>query len=408
MNKLDHYRKQIDHIDNKMLKLFERRMNKVYKIYQYKKENNLSITSLKREEEMRKRLYSHIKSNQLLPYYEKFLSETINLSKAYQNNDEYNNNIIIGIDTLKDFSKYFNIDSKALIISDSLIPTSYVDIIKNSLKDSDILIIPSGECSKSWETLNMIFSYLIEHEYDRTSIIIGIGGGVVCDIANLASSLYLRGIKSYLIPTSLLAMVDACIGGKTAINFGGSKNQIGSFKQPSGILIDTLTLKTLDKRLFNEGMAEIIKIAAVSNEKLFIELEDENTDITKIVTEALNLKKQIVLSDEKDNGVRNILNFGHTIGHAIEAKSCGELLHGECVSVGMKYFTGEEAYKRIEKLLKKYNLPTVTNYSFDELLPYIIHDKKRKDDFINIIFVDKIGEGYSKKIKIIDLGKYFK
>ena len=229
-----------------------------------------------------------------------------------------------------------------------------------------------------------------------------IGGGMIADMSAFAASTYMRGIDFYNIPTTLLSQVDSSIGGKTAIDFMNVKNIIGTFTQPRGVLIDIDTLKTLPKREFNSGLVEAIKIATTFDKDFFNYIktcDDIKENIEKIITRSLELKKMVVENDEKEKGLRKVLNFGHTIGHAIEEEENYKLLHGECVGIGMLYFSDGNVKKEIEDILKKYNLPLTCNFNKEKVIELIKHDKKSSGDTISTIHVNKIGT-----YEIIDMG----
>lgn len=302
--------------------------------------------------------------------------------------------IIIQKGAINHLADHFDLDRKILLISDDLIPNEYVLTVLSQLKNGFVLRFPHGEESKNLETYQKILSTLKEHKFDRHDAVIALGGGLTSDIAGFAASSYMRGIDFYVIPTTLLAQVDASVGGKVAVNFEGIKNLVGAFYQPKGVLIDINTLQTLDKRLFNEGMAEVIKMAATSDKDLFHDLEkmeDVCSNLEYIIYHALLIKKNVVEQDEKEHDLRKVLNFGHTIGHAIEAKSNGELYHGECVAIGMLYLTKGEAKNRIKGLLEKFDLSTNNPYSVQDLRDYILLDKKNDGEQITVVEVNKIG-----------------
>ena len=218
----------------------------------------------------------------------------------------------------------------------------------------------------------------------------------------------MRGIDFYNIPTTLLSQVDSSIGGKTAIDFGGIKNSVGAFYQPKKVIIDTEVLKTLSTRQLMSGLAEAIKMAVTCDEQLFSLIEKSDDifqDLPKIIEAAILIKKNVVEKDPKENGLRRVLNFGHTVGHAIEASENGRLLHGECVALGMLPFCSPDVRARLSALLEKYSLPTKITKK-DELIPYINHDKKLTKDGVITVFSNKIGTYEFRKMSagdIIDL-----
>ncbi len=307
---------------------------------------------------------------------------------------------------LKRTSEIFNLKRKILIVTDENIPERYIKEVADQTKESLVYKIEPGEKSKSIEVYKDIMNFMIENDFTRSDAVVAIGGGVVGDLSGFVASTYMRGIDFYNIPTSLLAQVDSSIGGKTAIDFHGIKNIIGSFYQPKGVLIDVSVLKTLPEREINNGIAEIIKIAATQSKDLFSLLENEERTkrtIMPIILEAVKLKKIIAEQDEKESGLRRVLNFGHTIGHAIEESCEGKLLHGECVALGMLYFSSKEAREKIINLLKKYDLPCSYEINKEKILELIAHDKKKYGERINVIYVEEIGSYIEKSLTINEI-----
>ena len=298
-----------------------------------------------------------------------------------------------------------------------LITDSNVDLLINSNINLDNhkpykYVIEAGEKSKNIETYYKIIRYLTSIKVHRHDLIIALGGGVVGDLAGFVASTYMRGIDYIQIPTSLLAMVDSSIGSKTAINTDDGKNLIGSFYDPKAVFIDFAYLKTLPKKEFLNGLSEIIKASIIKDRKLFeliIESDLNNIEIIKkIVKRSIEIKKEIVERDLKETKERQVLNFGHTIGHALEKLSDYTLPHGYGVAIGMAMITrgyynmgktDERTYKRVEEILRKHHLPTHCSYSAEELYSEILKDKKSNGDKINIIYPKLIGDC---RIDIVD------
>ena len=317
--------------------------------------------------------------------------------------------VIIENNILKKVNEYVSLKGKVLIVTDDGVPSKYVKTLANQCEEPYVFTFNHGEESKNINTYQEIISFMITNNFTRSDLIIALGGGVVGDLAAFVASTFNRGVKFVNIPTTLLSQVDSSIGGKTAIDYDGIKNVIGTFYPPSLVLIDPVTLKTLDKRQFNAGLVEAIKMAATSKESLFELIENSNDiykDIEDVIYQALLIKKHVVEEDEKEKGLRKILNYGHTIGHAIEATS--DYLHGECVGLGMLYMSSNEVKDRLVKVLNKYNLPTKVDANKDKLFSFILHDKKRSGRNIDIVLVDKIGESYIKTIDVIDIDSYMK
>ncbi|MGN1315582.1 MAG: 3-dehydroquinate synthase [Acutalibacteraceae bacterium] len=303
-------------------------------------------------------------------------------------------NIVIERGSINRLSQYCNTDKKALIITDDGVPFRYAETVAEQFKIAIIKAIPQGEKSKSFDTYKELLQVLSENEFSRADCVVAVGGGVVGDLSGFTAATYMRGIDFYNIPTTLLSQVDSSIGGKTAIDFGGYKNTVGAFYQPKAVVIDSDVLKTLSKRQFNNGLAESIKMAATSDKELFELIENENAEyvIDTIIERSLRIKKAVVEEDEKELGLRKVLNFGHTAGHAIEtAAGLSEYLHGECVSMGMLAFSSDSVRERLLKVLTKYDLPVKFDFSADEILSALRHDKKAKADGVNVVFVNEIG-----------------
>lgn len=296
---------------------------------------------------------------------------------------------------LNEVNSILNIKGKALIVTDSGVPVEYVRNVASQIKNSVIYTFPQGEKSKNFETYSSLLKTLAENNFDRSDCVIAVGGGVVGDMAGFTASTYMRGIKFYNVPTTLLSQVDSSIGGKTAIDFLGYKNLVGAFYQPSAVIIDPNVLKTLTKRQFNNGLCESIKMAATSDSELFNLLEENNAEdiIDTVIEKSLLIKKQVVEEDEKETGLRKVLNFGHTIGHAIETVTgLEELYHGECVALGMMFMTTGEPKKRIEKLLAKNNLPTEAEFDVNLVYEALHHDKKSAGSGVNVVTLKNIGD----------------
>lgn len=279
-----------------------------------------------------------------------------------------------------------------LILTDSGVPYSYAESLANRIPNSRIFVFPQGEKSKCKETYFDVLTYLAEAHFSRNDCLIAVGGGVVGDLGGFVASTYMRGIAFYNVPTTLLSMVDSSIGGKTGIDFGGYKNIVGSFYPPRGVFIDPNYLDTLDARQYGAGFAEILKMAATLDDEFFSMLENEELPIETLIEKALLLKKGVVEQDEKESGLRKVLNFGHTLGHAYESCSNGALLHGEAVGLGMLPFSSPEVRSRIRAILKKHHLPTDVALPLNSIEEAIRHDKKGDGDTVDAVFCPKPGK----------------
>ena len=303
--------------------------------------------------------------------------------------------IVLERGSLKKAGQLLELDRRVLVVTDEGVPPEYAGCVAGQCKEPVVVTVPRGEGSKSFEQLERLLSAMLEASFTRGDCVVAVGGGVVGDLSGFAASCYMRGIDFYNIPTTLLSQVDSSVGGKTAVNFGGVKNIVGAFYQPKKVIIDPETLKTLERRQLMAGLAEAIKMAATSSAELFELIEkseDLDADLPEIIRRSLCIKRDVVEQDPKENGLRRILNFGHTVGHAVEGFNKGKLLHGECVALGMPPMCGGEALGRVTKVLKKYGLPTQIEQSADELMPYLKHDKKMTANSVKVVLVDKIGQ----------------
>lgn len=303
--------------------------------------------------------------------------------------------ISIGSGILGKAKELFNLDRKVFILTDDGVPSEYAKTIAGASKTALVYTIPQGEKSKTIETYIDILKKMTDFNLTRTDAMVGVGGGVVGDLTGFCASTYMRGIDFYNVPTTMLSMVDSSIGGKTGVDFMGIKNGVGTFCQPKGVLIDTETLNTLPDRHFLNGLTESIKMAATFDEKLFSLIESKNAkdNIEDIIYKSLSIKKKVVEKDEKEKGLRKVLNFGHTLAHAIEGVSkMQDILHGEAVAIGMVKSSSGLAKERIIKVLNSYGLNTEYSGDKNELIEFIKHDKKCTGNFIDIIKTDKIGK----------------
>lgn len=296
-----------------------------------------------------------------------------------------------------------DLNRKVLIVTDSGVPAEYAEKVKQQCRYSVLVTLPQGEKSKTLENFALLCRTMLENGFTRTDCAVAVGGGVVTDITGFAAASYMRGISFYNIPTTLLAQTDASVGGKTAVDLDGVKNIVGAFWQPKGVLIDPDVLGTLDRRQFASGMAEIIKTAVCFDRPLFelIKKGGAEQNIDRIIYESVRLKAEVVATDEKESGLRRVLNFGHTVGHAVETLT--GLLHGESVAVGMTYMCSDSVRAELLPVLKMYGLPTETVVPPEKLLEVLAHDKKADGNVINAVFVNEIGSFEIKKVTLADM-----
>lgn len=289
---------------------------------------------------------------------------------------------------------------------------------KKLLKGWNAIVLNAGEEYKVQATVDSIVAQLIKMHADRTWTMVGMGGGVVTDTTGYVASVFLRGVKFGFIPTTVLAMVDAAIGGKNGIDVGPYKNMVGTITQPQFLLYDASLLKTLPDNEWRNGFAEIIKHAAILDASMFRELETKDlsfyqknkTALQKLLQRNALLKAKVVKDDEFERGKRRLLNFGHTLGHAIEKQY--QLMHGEAVAIGMhfaaglsKQLTSFKAEERLTKLIDRYGLPTSVAYDKQKVFDILISDKKREGEQMNFILLERIGKGVIKKIPLQEIYK---
>lgn len=291
---------------------------------------------------------------------------------------------------------YLGSGFNVFIISDDGVDDKWLNIVTAQYPDRPVFRFRHGEENKNLDTYRDILTWLAENRANRHDLIVGIGGGVVGDVAGFAAATYMRGIRYVNIPTTTLAQIDSSIGGKTAVDLNGLKNIVGAFWQPSMVLIDPDTLTTLTPRHFNNGLAEAVKMGLIRDEKLFELFEDDHlAHLDEIIERSLLLKKEIVEMDETETGIRKLLNFGHTFGHGYETYSAGRYLHGECVAMGMMTVLNNGVIKeRLEKVLNRLQLPVRCEYDSEEVFRIVISDKKADNKGIDVVQVDEIGKGY--------------
>lgn len=295
---------------------------------------------------------------------------------------------------------------RVCIVTDSGVPEQYVQKVADQCVAPLVFCFEQGEKNKNFDTLKELLKTLLSQNFNRKDAIVAIGGGVVTDLAGFAAATYMRGIDFYNIPTTLLSQVDASVGGKTAVDLDGYKNMIGAFWQPKAVLIDPMTLDTLPRRRISDGLAEVIKMSLTSDAALFERIEtcdllpsDDasalSTEIDEIIARTLQIKIRVVEQDEREAGLRRVLNFGHTLGHAIESCSgLGDRYHGECVALGMLPMCSDKVRTRLAPVLLHNGLPcTLEDLPLDEqLLTALKHDKKTAGETINTVYVERVGK----------------
>lgn len=317
-------------------------------------------------------------------------------------------NVIFGRGTLASIHEYIDLSGKSLVVTDSGVPKEYSEWVAERCSEAVIVTVEQGEPNKNMDTYKTILAALVKNDFTRTDRVIAVGGGVVGDMAGFAAATYMRGIKFYNIPTTVLSQVDSSVGGKTAVDFMGFKNIVGAFYPPEAVIIDPDTLRTLPARQISNGLAETVKMAATCDAELFSLFEscDALTEdfLDKAILGSVMIKKNVVEADEKETGLRRVLNFGHTIAHAIESvNGMGNYFHGECVSMGMLPMCSESAAARLKPVLKKLGLPTEIRCDPKKILEACRHDKKLSGKDITVVFVPDIGRYELRKMPFSEL-----
>lgn len=324
--------------------------------------------------------------------------------------------IYIERNAIQKVHEYIPVSRKIAIITDTGVPEKWVNIVKEQCPDSFICTIPQGEPSKSFDQYKNLLEEMISHNMSRKDAIIAVGGGVVGDLAGFVAASYMRGIDFYNIPTTVLSQVDSSVGGKVAIDMGSYKNIVGAFWQPKTVIIDPNVLSTLSLRQQHNGLCEALKMGLILDDHLVSLFEQDTLDIDAIITRSIELKRDVVQQDERESNLRKILNFGHTIGHAIEsAYGLNTYLHGECVAMGMLFFIEDKTLKqRVLNIYKKLDLPQVPNYDTSTLLEYVTHDKKSSHNTVSTVLVEQSGSYIIKELsfkeiqEVLERGPYEK
>lgn len=296
----------------------------------------------------------------------------------------------------------FDLNRKVLVVTDSGVPEEYALTVASQCDEAVLFVFEQGEASKCMDTYVGLLQILSDNAFTRADCVVAVGGGVVGDMAGFAAATYMRGIDFYNIPTTVLSQADSSIGGKTAIDFDGYKNLVGAFWPPKGVLIDSNVLHTLPKRHIANGLAEIIKMALTHDANLFAAIVEADSVNDDIILGALKIKQQVVEADEHELGLRKVLNFGHTLGHAIESVS-ETYFHGECVALGMLPMCSSDVKHQLLSVLNKFDLPTEYKGNVAALLEACRHDKKMVGDAITVVYVPAVG---SFEMKTITFSEY--
>jgi len=345
--------------------------------------------------------------------------QTVNV----ETNPQYD--VLIQKGILKDCGRYIakvHDVCTAVVITDSCVDPLYGETVINSLVESGFTtlkyVLPNGERSKNLSCYGEILSFMAENRVTRSDLVVALGGGVIGDMAGFAAATYQRGISMVQLPTTLLAQVDSSVGGKTAVDLPQGKNLVGAFWQPELVLCDTECIATLPEKVKADGMAEAIKYGMIADESMLDLLcNNELSDvIDEVVARCITIKAKFVVNDEYDNGLRQMLNFGHTAGHAIERDSNFSITHGYAVAMGMAIMTRsavkngltlQETYDRLEAALLKHGLPTKCDAAAETLAKEASGDKKRRGDSITVVLPKKVGTCVLKKVAVNELVNIF-
>ena len=293
----------------------------------------------------------------------------------------------------------------AAVVTDDTVGPLYAEALSASLLKAGFRValfsIPHGEISKNADNYIALLNFLAESKMTRGDVVYALGGGVVGDLAGFAASTYMRGMRLVQLPTTLLAAVDSSVGGKTAIDLPAGKNLAGTFYQPDLVLCDTATLETLPKEIFTDGLSEVVKYGVIADETLFDMLNASVAqNLEEIISRCVAIKRDIVEEDETETGPRKLLNFGHTVGHAVEALSNFEITHGRAVAIGMAIMARAadasglcqvDAAQHLVSLLQRLGLPTETDFTAAALAQAALSDKKRSGGTITLVVPEKIG-----------------
>ena len=322
--------------------------------------------------------------------------------------------IILKRGCLSNLHQFTNVQNrKVFVLTDSGVPAQYAQTVAAQCPDSTVYTVPQGEGSKSLKVYGQVLQAMLEFGMTRKDLLVAVGGGVVGDLGGFCAATFMRGIEFAQCPTTTLSQVDSSIGGKTAVDLGETKNIVGAFWQPCVVLIDPDTLDTLPHRQYVNGLAEALKAGIIADPELFALFEKDPVEdnIEEIIYRSLQVKKRVVEQDERETGMRACLNFGHTIGHGIEAvkgirgRRTNGLYHGECVALGMlPMIEDKQLVKRTRAVMRTLGLPVRTGVDKHKVLGYMQHDKKSRGDSITVIKVPGLGCWRADKIAVSELG----
>jgi len=324
----------------------------------------------------------------------------MNSMKLTVNLAERSYDIILKRGALHNLFQFARLNRRVAVVTDAGVPAAYAQIVADQCAEARIITVPEGEASKSMKILESVLGQMLDFGMGRGDLVVAVGGGVVGDLAGFAAAVYMRGVDFINCPTTTLSMIDSSIGGKTAVDLGNTKNIIGAFWQPKLVVADPDTLATLPRRQYVNGLAEAVKEGLTFDPALFaiFETGDIDADIETIIYRSLMVKKNVVEQDEREHGARKALNFGHTLGHGIEAvkgvkgrRKTG-LYHGECVALGMLPMIEPKALqKRVRAVYRRIGLPLRCGYDGEKVLAEMLHDKKADGGSVTVIRCPGLG-----------------
>ena len=421
MDKLSEARAVINEADREMAALWLKRMAAVRDVSDYKAEHGLPVVDASREASLLSKNLEDIPP-ELKGYYADFLKSVISVSKQYQRDRALREKNVIGLSlgdrsydiivergSLGRAGSLMALNRKALIVTDDGVPAQYAAAVAAQCAEPHTVALKQGEATKNLESFRLLLKTMLEARFTRKDCVVAVGGGVIGDLAGFAASAYMRGIDFYNVPTTALAQIDSSIGGKVAIDLDGYKNTVGAFWQPRFVLADPDVLITLDRRQLSAGLAEAVKMSLCFDESLFEIFEEGDIygSLDEIIRRSLLIKKAVVEQDERESGLRQALNFGHTIGHGIETAEGGRLIHGECVALGMLPMSSPKVRQRLIKVLEKLGLPTSITADPEKVKEAMLHDKKSAQSGVTAVKVDDAGSFRLEKLEFNELFSLF-
>ena len=421
MDELRQAREAIDRIDAELARLFEARMAAAAEIAACKQVRGLPIRDPEREREVLERNAARLEDPALRLHFRVWLEALMAQSRDYQaalidpdgperltvRSAEGPCPVYLKRGGLHEAGELLRLDRRVLIVTDEGVPRQYAETLAAQCRAARVHTVPQGEAAKSPAVLTQLLESMLNFGLSRGDCAAAVGGGVVGDLTGLAAALYLRGVDWYNLPTTTLSMTDSAIGGKTAVNLGGVKNAVGAFWPARAVLLDPALLDTLPRRHWANGLAEAVKMGLTHDAALFARFEDPAGPgpVEEIIAACLRIKRSVVEADEREAGPRRVLNFGHTLGHGIEAAAEGALLHGECVGLGMLPMCAPALRPRLATVLERLGLQTYVNFELDvnKAMEAIAHDKKSTGDGIEIVTVPEAGRFEFRRASLPEL-----